>query len=92
LYDADMHLLMNHRLPSVNADYITRSKLMVDQLRPKQEKRSGLIVEALEEERSPQRRDPDGIADPVRAPRLPDPRTRLPLRASRWSRPRRRWG
>jgi hypothetical protein len=35
----------------VNAGYITRSKLMVDHLQPQHEKLSGLIVEAVEEER-----------------------------------------
>jgi hypothetical protein len=28
-----MHLLMNHSLPGVNADYITRNKLLEDHLR-----------------------------------------------------------
>ena len=42
--DVDMHLLMNHSFPGVNAGYITRAKLMVDHLRQQQEKISQLIV------------------------------------------------
>jgi integrase len=34
--DLDMHLLMNHSVPGVNAGYITRSKLMSDHLRGQQ--------------------------------------------------------
>jgi hypothetical protein len=44
--DVDMHLLMNHSFPGVNAGYITRSKLMADHLRQQQEKISQLIVGA----------------------------------------------
>jgi integrase len=42
--DLDMHLLMNHSLPGVNAGYITRSKLMTDHLRCQQEKLSNQIL------------------------------------------------
>jgi integrase len=42
--DLDMHLLMNHSLPGVNAGYITRSKLMTGHLRAQQEKLSSLMV------------------------------------------------
>jgi len=45
--DVDMHLLMNHSFPGVNAGYITRSKLMVDHLRQQQEKVSQLIIGAV---------------------------------------------
>jgi integrase len=45
--DVDMHLLMNHSLPGVNAGYITRAKLMSDHLRAQQEKLSNLIVGAV---------------------------------------------
>jgi hypothetical protein len=31
--DLDIHLLMNHAVPGVNAGYITRSKLLSDHLR-----------------------------------------------------------
>jgi hypothetical protein len=42
--DLDMHLLMNHSLPGVNAGYITRSQLMTDHLRIQQEKLSNQIL------------------------------------------------
>jgi integrase len=42
--DLDMHLLMNHSVPGVNAGYITRSKLMSDHLRGQQERLSSLIL------------------------------------------------
>jgi len=45
--DVDIHLLMNHSFPGVNAGYITRSKLMADHLRSQQEKISQLIVGAV---------------------------------------------
>ena len=35
--DLDIHLLMNHSMPGVNAGYITRSKLLSDHLRYQQE-------------------------------------------------------
>jgi hypothetical protein len=46
LSEVDMHLLMNHRLPGVNAGYITREKLMSDHLRAAQQKLSSYIVSA----------------------------------------------
>jgi hypothetical protein len=42
--DLDMHLLMNHSVPGVNAGYITRAKLLSDHLRGQQEKISELIL------------------------------------------------
>ncbi len=42
--DLDMHLLMNHSVPGVNAGYITRAKLLSDHLRGQQEKISNLIM------------------------------------------------
>lgn len=42
--EVDMHLLMNHSLPGVNAGYITRSKLMRDHLRAQQEKLSQFLI------------------------------------------------
>lgn len=45
--DVDIHLLMNHSFPGVNAGYITRSKLMADHLRQQQEKISQLVVGAV---------------------------------------------
>ena len=45
--EVDIHLLMNHSFPGVNAGYITRSKLMADHLLAQQEKLSELIVGAV---------------------------------------------
>lgn len=42
--DLDIHLLMNHAVPGVNAGYITRSKLLGDHLRQQQEMISRKIV------------------------------------------------
>jgi integrase len=47
LSEVDMHLLMNHSLPGINAGYITRAKLMGDHLRQQQEKLSGFIIGAV---------------------------------------------
>jgi len=44
----DIHLLMNHSLPGVNAGYITRDGLLGDHLRRQQERISKFIVEAAE--------------------------------------------
>jgi integrase len=53
--DLDMHLLMNHSVPGVNAGYITRSKLMSDHLRGQQEKLSQLILScAVSKEKNPE--------------------------------------
>ena len=40
----DMHLLMNHSVPGVNEGYITRDKLLDDQLRASQERLSKFIL------------------------------------------------
>lgn len=45
--DVDMHLLMNHSLPGVNAGYITRHKLVGDHLRAAQQKISDTIFAAI---------------------------------------------
>ena len=45
LSDIDMHLLMNHSLPGVNAGYITRAKLLSSHLRFAQDKLSEFIIE-----------------------------------------------
>ncbi len=45
LSDIDMHLLMNHSLPGVNAGYITRAKLLSSHLRSAQDKLSDFIIE-----------------------------------------------
>jgi integrase len=41
--DVDMHLLMNHSLPGVNAGYITRNKLLTDHLRLQQQRVSSIV-------------------------------------------------
>jgi hypothetical protein len=43
--DLDIHLLMNHSVPGVNAGYITRSKLLSDHLRHQQETISRKIAD-----------------------------------------------
>jgi integrase len=45
--EVDMHLLMNHSLPGVNAGYITRSRLLGDHLRRQQQAVSAVVLEAL---------------------------------------------
>lgn len=45
LSEIDMHLLMNHSVPGVNAGYITRAKLLGDHLRAAQEGLSGFIID-----------------------------------------------
>jgi integrase len=45
--DLDVHLLMNHAVPGVNAGYITRNKLLSDHLRQQQEMISCKIVDAM---------------------------------------------
>ena len=44
--DVDMHLLMNHSLPGVNAGYITRNKLLTDHLRAQQQRISTMVMAA----------------------------------------------
>jgi integrase len=46
--DLDIHLLMNHTVPGVNAGYINRSKLLSDHLRQQQEAISRKIIEGLQ--------------------------------------------
>jgi hypothetical protein len=43
--ELDIHLLMNHLLPGVNAGYITRDKLLCDHLRKQQERISTIVIE-----------------------------------------------
>jgi integrase len=45
--ELDVHLLMNHSIPGVNAGYITRNKLLRDHLWNQQEAISQRIVEAM---------------------------------------------
>lgn len=50
LSEIDMHLLMNHSVPGVNAGYITRAKLLSQHLRDAQERLSALILHNHETE------------------------------------------
>lgn len=50
--DLDIHLLMNHTVPGVNAGYINRSKLLSDHLRQQQEMISRKVVEAVQQRSS----------------------------------------
>jgi integrase len=43
--ELDVHLLMNHSLPGVNAGYITRDKLLRNHLRKQQERISTIVIE-----------------------------------------------
>lgn len=45
----DIHLLMNHSLPGVNAGYITREGLLGDHLRKQQEQISQIILDAAKD-------------------------------------------
>lgn len=49
--ELDVHLLMNHSIPGVNAGYITRNKLLSDHLRLQQEMISRRVFEAAFRER-----------------------------------------
>jgi hypothetical protein len=51
--ELDIHLLMNHSLPGVNAGYITRDRLLRDHLRQQQQRISGLVVDGPEVKRGP---------------------------------------
>ena len=81
--DVDMHLLMNHSLPGVNAGYITRDKLLSDHLRSAQQKLSDHIIAAGATAprdgsawpRLASRRIGDEAFDPT----PPDPRLGVPL-------------
>lgn len=44
--ELDIHLLMNHSLPGVNAGYITRDSLLRDHLRKQQERISKVIIDS----------------------------------------------
>jgi hypothetical protein len=45
--ELDIHLLMNHSLPGVNAGYITRDRLLRDHLRRQQQRISELVVHSV---------------------------------------------
>lgn len=63
--DLDVHLLMNHTVPGVNAGYITRSKLLGDHLRQQQEMISSKMIDRM-------RRRPTGnVLQPLNWPFAP---------------------
>ena len=45
--ELDIHLLMNHSLPGVNAGYITRDRLLRDHLRKQQERISAVVIDKV---------------------------------------------
>jgi integrase len=45
--ELDIHLLMNHSLPGVNAGYITRDRLLRDHLRKQQERISAVVIDTV---------------------------------------------
>ena len=51
--ELDIHLLMNHSLPGVNAGYITRDRLLRDHLRQQQQRISELVAHSVLMERDP---------------------------------------
>jgi integrase len=51
--ELDIHLLMNHSLPGVNAGYITRDRLLRDHLRQQQQRISELVSHSVAMERDP---------------------------------------
>lgn len=76
LSEIDMHLLMNHSLPGVNAGYITRAKLLSGHLRASQEKLSRTIMDAGRvKPASWPRLSSRKIGDPILDPTPPDPRS-----------------
>lgn len=77
LSEIDMHLLMNHSLPGVNAGYITRARLLGDHLRSAQERLSQCVMDhvgAMETERCWPLLPSRMIGNPVVDPTPPDPR------------------
>jgi integrase len=65
--ELDVHLLMNHSIPGVNAGYITRNKLLTDHLRFRQESISRKIAET-------------GVVPPQNGPRSAETWPFLPSR------------
>lgn len=82
LSEIDMHLMMNHSIPGVNAGYITRAKLLGGHLLTAQEKLSRFIIDMgrarRRNEPAPERVWPllpsRKIGDPILDPTPPDPR------------------
>lgn len=52
--ELDVHLLMNHSIPGVNAGYITRDRLLRGHLRKQQERISKVVVDSLGKEQDDQ--------------------------------------
>jgi integrase len=74
----DMHLLMNHSVPGVNEGYITRDRLLEDQLRTSQERLSKFILaQAVTARRKWPHVSGRRIGDPMIDPTPPDPRVAL---------------
>jgi integrase len=51
--ELDVHLLMNHSLPGVNAGYITRDRLLRDHLRQQQQRIVELVVHSVTVKQDP---------------------------------------
>jgi len=47
LSELDLHLLMNHSLPGVNAGYITRDRLLGNHLRQQQDRLSDFVIQTV---------------------------------------------
>jgi len=86
LSEIDMHLLMNHSLPGVNAGYITRAKLISGHLRVSQEKLTAVVLDGGKLEAAKWPNLPSRlIGDPRRDPTLPDPRSNKAREARFWA-------
>ncbi|WP_421934365.1 integrase arm-type DNA-binding domain-containing protein [Phenylobacterium sp.] len=73
--ELDVHLLMNHSLPGVNAGYITRDRLLSGHLRKQQERISQVVMDSLG-------KAPDGkVAQWLRGGRV-EPQTVVPAELS----------
>lgn len=86
LSDVDMHLLMNHSLPGVNAGYITRAKLLRGHLRATQETLSKMMIDTSGIEGAVWRfLAARKLGDPVRDPTPPDPRSKRAREERFWA-------
>lgn len=86
LSEIDMHLLMNHSLPGVNAGYITRARLITGHLRTTQEKLTATMVDGAKLDPTRWPNIPSRlIGDNRRDPTLPDPRSNKSREARFWA-------